>query len=388
MAKNDSVNVYMYDEIGGSLFSEGVTFKSVQQKISENPSASNINVFIDSPGGDVLQGYSIYNLLNDQKKQGKTVNVKIHGLCASIATLIASAATSKPKAPKNSRWLIHNPFASVQGDAETLATKAGELKQMENDLVGAYIGMTGKAEEELRALMKEDRLMTAEEAASWGFVELEEDLKAKAYFNFDKKENSIEKMTNTILEKLKELGDLFKSGSNAKAMTTKLADGTEVFVETEGEPKTGDKVYIGTDNTGTPAPDGKHTLENGTMITVSGGAITEIEAPVDTEGEDTKKLKEEVLSLQAQLAEANAKAEAFKAQAESATASLSEKETIIASFDTKYKALVKMAQDGAPLGEFKKVFNTTANANATAAKKDDPALGVFDTIKQQLINYR
>ena len=85
-------HIYLYQEIGGG----GVTANQIRKELARLNSADSICVHISSPGGEVYEGYTIYNLL---KNSGKEINVKIEGLCASIATLIAMAGDTISMTP-------------------------------------------------------------------------------------------------------------------------------------------------------------------------------------------------------------------------------------------------------------------------------------------------
>src|SRR5689334_15856520 len=80
--------VLIYDVIGADFFGEGVTAKSVKADLEALGDVSDINVRINSPGGNVWDGIAIFNLLKQHKAQ---VHVQVDGIAASAASLVAMA---------------------------------------------------------------------------------------------------------------------------------------------------------------------------------------------------------------------------------------------------------------------------------------------------------
>jgi ATP-dependent Clp endopeptidase proteolytic subunit ClpP len=292
------LHIYIYDQIGSDFFSEGTTAKGISEKLEANKEASEIILHINSPGGSVFEGYTIYNLL---KASGKKVKSRVEGMCASIATLIALSADSVEMLPL-AQWLVHNPFTFMEGDSEDLKKAADQLEQIQNQLLDVYITKTKKSKDDIQNLMNEDKFLTAQEAVDWGFADdVVEPMKAVAYWKKAKRED---KMDNKVLEAINKLSDrvgkLFKNEVPVN-VAAKLKDGTEINVEpglSEGATAS---------LNGAPMAEGEHTLEDGTVISVGAdGKINSLKAPVDsTEAENLKKENEE---LKAKVEEAEAKA--------------------------------------------------------------------------------
>jgi ATP-dependent protease ClpP protease subunit len=155
-----------------------VWFTAMRDMIRGIPETCEQVVFeIYSPGGDVWEGNAIMQEIGAMKQ--KTVaRVQV---AASMATLIAVACNERQMAA-NGRWLIHNPWTAVQGDAATLEKRAKELKDCETEAAAFYAKRTGKSEEEMRKLMAEERWLTADQAKEMGFVSTVNDaFSAKAF---------------------------------------------------------------------------------------------------------------------------------------------------------------------------------------------------------------
>lgn len=165
----------IYDEIG---------FWGVQAKdfISDLGKVTSkvLNVEINSPGGDVFAGLAIYNAL---KGSGKEIVVKVMGVAASAASLVAMAG-DKIVMPKNTFMMIHNPWSFAAGNADELRDTADTLDKIGGALLATYAAKTGMSEDDLKPLLAKDTWMTADEALASGFAtEVIEDVKAKASFD-------------------------------------------------------------------------------------------------------------------------------------------------------------------------------------------------------------
>lgn len=123
---------------------------------------------IYSPGGDVWDGNGIVQAIGELGKTRETVaRVQV---AASMATLIAVACKRRSIAA-NGRFLIHNAWTVTQGDAAEHEKAAKTLRDCEVEAVKFYAARTGKTEDEIRALMNEERWLTPTEAKELGFVD-------------------------------------------------------------------------------------------------------------------------------------------------------------------------------------------------------------------------
>jgi chemotaxis protein histidine kinase CheA len=107
-------------------------------------------------------------------KQKTVANVQ---LAASMSTAIALACDEVVMA-KNGRWLVHNPWTKIAGDAAKLEKQAVDLRNMENQFAQFYFDRCDgdKCLQDFVDLMNEERWMTADEAFEWGFVDVVEDV--------------------------------------------------------------------------------------------------------------------------------------------------------------------------------------------------------------------
>lgn len=166
--QKDSADIYIYDPIGGGLFSEGVTAKQFVKDLNALSNVKNINLHINSPGGSVFEALAIYNAL---KEHPANVITNIDGIAASAATFIALAGDTIVMA-ENAMFMIHNPWSMTAGDAEDLRKEADVLDKLRDSMVGIYMGRFGGTEEELSAALDAETWYSAEEAMNAGFIDV------------------------------------------------------------------------------------------------------------------------------------------------------------------------------------------------------------------------
>lgn len=149
-------------------------------------SAKNITLTMNSPGGSVIDGIAIYNgLRNHAEKTGAVITVKVLGIVASIASIIAMAG-DKISMPKNTFMMVHSPSAGLYANAIEMRDMADLLDKFESSLIATYVARTGKTAEEIKALLDAETFMTADEAVALGFAdEVTDELLIAASFDLD-----------------------------------------------------------------------------------------------------------------------------------------------------------------------------------------------------------
>lgn len=166
-AKGDTAEIWLYDEIGGSLFSEGVTAKTFQRELSALGRVNTINLRINSPGGDVFDGLTIYNQL---KAHPARVVVDIDGLAASIASVIAMAG-DEIRIAANAMMMIHNPHSVAFGDSREMQRVAALLTQVRDNLADTYVARTGAMRDDVLAWMDDETWLASDAAVQLGFAD-------------------------------------------------------------------------------------------------------------------------------------------------------------------------------------------------------------------------
>lgn len=163
LAAPEAAEISIYDEIG----MWGVDAASFNRDLKALGAVKDIQLSINSPGGSVWDGFAIYNML---RNTGANITVKVMGIAASIASVIAMAG-NKIVMPENAFMMVHNPSGALRGDAGDMREMADLLDKMTNSLVATYVARTGKSEEEVRALLDAETFMSAAEAKDLGFAD-------------------------------------------------------------------------------------------------------------------------------------------------------------------------------------------------------------------------
>ena len=163
-----------------SWFDDDVTPQLFKDEL--NAGTGDIVVWINSPGGDCVAAAQIYNMLMDYKG---SVTVKIDGIAASAASVIAMAGTKVLVSPV-SMMMIHNPATIAMGDTAEMEKAIAMLTEVKDSIINAYEIKTGLSRAKLSHLMDAETWMDARKAVELGFadeimqraeaIEVEEDL--------------------------------------------------------------------------------------------------------------------------------------------------------------------------------------------------------------------
>lgn len=297
---------------------DGVCYKDIDEFISSMADDDNvIDIRIHCRGGDCVEGWAIYDKL---RRSGKKITCTVEGECSSMATIILLAAPLERRfAYKNAHFCIHNPALccpemdwytrltadNLEKNIDQLKVQADNLRMEEKKMLDLYVQRTTSTRSELVALMALDTYVGTQEAIEMGFISKTlspltasknrtfTNIKSKQFTAMKKKFVKVESSKlNRLLAKagLRRMSDL-----RMKAMVVTAADGSELTVDREeGDPQVGD----------TASPDGEFVLDDGTVIMVEEGIITDILPPADGdpagEGEeqlDENELVEEVETL-------------------------------------------------------------------------------------------
>ena len=138
-----------------------------------------VDLHIDSQGGDVFAGLSIYNML-----QRREVTVYVDGLAGSIASVIALVGDERPQISETGTFAIHNALINqTQGNHHELRQVASSLEKFSDIVASVYEKKTNLKLDEIKELMNAESIFTADEAVQLGFAkEIYTPLKAVAYF--------------------------------------------------------------------------------------------------------------------------------------------------------------------------------------------------------------
>lgn len=162
--KGKSAELWLYGPIGGW---DGITAQQVAGDLKAIGKVDLINVRMNSFGGEVVEGFAIYNQL---LRNSATIEIDIDGAACSIASIIACAGDTVRMA-RNALYMIHDPAGGAWGSAEDLRKTADLLDQVREQAVDTYRKRTGLEADAISAYMAAETWFKATEAAELGFVD-------------------------------------------------------------------------------------------------------------------------------------------------------------------------------------------------------------------------
>jgi len=161
--------------INGEITQELANSVRAQLEKTKGP----VDLHIDSQGGDVFAGLSIYNML-----QRRDVTVYVDGIAGSISSVIALVGDERPQISETGTFAIHNALVNqTQGNHHDLRQVASSLEKFSDIVASVYEKKTNLKLDEIKELMNAESIFTANEAVELGFAkEIYTPLKAVAYF--------------------------------------------------------------------------------------------------------------------------------------------------------------------------------------------------------------
>ena len=148
-----------------SWFDDDITPRMFKDEL--NAGSGDVTVWINSPGGDCIAASQIYTMLMDYKGN---VTVKIDGIAASAASVIAMAGTKVLMAP-TALMMIHNPMTGAFGDHEDMQKAIEMLNEVKESIINAYEIRTNLSRAKLSHLMRSETWMNAKKAIELGFAD-------------------------------------------------------------------------------------------------------------------------------------------------------------------------------------------------------------------------
>lgn len=277
-----------------------VKLTDIISQMKKFPEPSELEININSVGGFVSHGREIFDYLASFNIPTTTI---ARGICASVATKLMLLGNER-KVVEGTAFMIHNPFAATEGDADFLKEFSSELKKVENEFIAFYSEKLNQPEIAIKPLMKRETFLTEDELIALGFAteilpgstkqKTGATLKAVAKLDLNQNPKSFnymqldQKSKKTLLEKIGNALGLF----DAKAVLELTDDDGNILsfpgLEPEQMPSEGDAVS---------AENGTYTVDGQVMV-VEGGEIVSV-TPVEGAGdEDVEQMKKDLEELQ------------------------------------------------------------------------------------------
>ncbi|AWL04235.1 head maturation protease, ClpP-related [Massilia oculi] len=157
--------ISMYGPIGQTWDGEGVTSRRIGAAL-RSIGNKDVEVNLNSPGGDFFEGVAIYNLLRGHSAK---VTVNVMGIAASAASVIAMAG-DEVKMGDGSHLMIHNASVVAAGNRHDMLEAAAYLEPFDNAMRDMYAARTGIKPAEIEAMMDKETFIGADDAIAKGFA--------------------------------------------------------------------------------------------------------------------------------------------------------------------------------------------------------------------------
>ena len=213
----DAVNIQIYDEISSDDFwGDVVTAKAINDEI-EKANGKPLEIHINSYGGEVFEGFAIYN--NLKRYTGKKT-VVVDGIAASIASVIALAG-DEIYMNKASMLMIHNASGVAYGNAEEMKKVVSALEQINEVIRDVYKNRSNLDDEQLKEFMDNETYFTPQEAVQYGFADgiVEEDVPEEPTAT------ALKNLSDSISERIEQLKEI------KNVIITEAQDGVSVVDE-------------------------------------------------------------------------------------------------------------------------------------------------------------
>ena len=148
-----------------SWFDDDITPKMFREELFSGTGP--VTIWVNSPGGDCIAASQIYSMLMDYKDD---VTVKIDGVAASAASVIAMAGTKVLMAP-TALLMIHNPATAAFGDHNEMEKAIEMLNEVKESIINAYELKSGQSRAKIAHLMEAETWMNANKAIELGFAD-------------------------------------------------------------------------------------------------------------------------------------------------------------------------------------------------------------------------
>jgi len=201
-----------------SWFDDDVTPKAFKAELTAGE--GDIVIWLNSPGGDCIAASQIYTMLMDYK--GK-VTVKIDGIAASAASVIAMAGTTVLMAP-TALIMVHNPLTVAIGDSEEMQKAIAMLSEVKESIINAYEIKTGQSRAKLSHLMDAETWLNAKKAIELGFADgILDDEKKRLQTEDFTYAFSRRAVTNSLLDKVKPKLPKQQTGTPIESLQKRLS---------------------------------------------------------------------------------------------------------------------------------------------------------------------
>ena len=169
MTSNTQADVYLYGAIG-ELMDIDTTMLVQQLAAMQKDGLTTVDFFVNSEGGEVVQGIAFYNFLD---RSDLNVTWHIDGIAASMMAILVSNPKHKCIASKHAKMMYHRVQGYTQGNADDMRSYAEMMENFESSLINVLGGRMGKTDDEVKAMFFDgkDHWLSSQEALDMGLID-------------------------------------------------------------------------------------------------------------------------------------------------------------------------------------------------------------------------
>lgn len=191
-AETKTADIYIYGDITSwPWFEDEVSSYTLAKELEGLEDVENINIYINSYGGEVAEGLAIYNALKRHKARVTTV---VDGFACSIASVIFAAGDERIMS-NTSLLMIHNAWSYTWGDANELRKDADDLEKITQASINAYMNIVNVEEKEIKEMMDQETWLNGPECLEMGF--------ASKLIEVEEKEVATQSIRESLMKKVK-----------------------------------------------------------------------------------------------------------------------------------------------------------------------------------------
>jgi ATP-dependent protease ClpP protease subunit len=168
-SSDDDATISILDTIGKDWWGDGVTAKRIASAL-RNIGSRDVVVNINSPGGDFFEGLAIYNLLAEHAREKGNVTVKVLGLAASAASVIAMGGSNVLIA-KSAFFMIHNTWVLAAGDRHAFREVADWLEPFDYAAAELYQDRSGMDLKDIQQMLDKETWLPGSKSVEQGFAD-------------------------------------------------------------------------------------------------------------------------------------------------------------------------------------------------------------------------
>lgn len=166
--KEKSVNINIFGDISGFDYdwTDSTGIKKLSRRLEDFNDYNEINVYINSYGGELAEGLAIYNALKLNKATVNTYNI---GFACSSASIVFMAGDNRYMS-KSSILMIHNVSQFAYGNSQDFKKIANDLEILNTVVLNSYLDKVALTEKELTKMMDKETFIDSDDALNWGFI--------------------------------------------------------------------------------------------------------------------------------------------------------------------------------------------------------------------------